>query len=74
MINFIINLQNTQVSVLGLIVQEYKGPVKVIKRVEIAHSFLQSVSNQFYVIILSLPVLFYKWLSKNFSKPTSKNG
>ena len=31
-----------------------KGPVKLIKRVKIAHSFLQSVSNQFYVIILSL--------------------
>ena len=33
-----------------------KGPVKVIKRVKIAHSFLQSVSNQFHVIILSLPM------------------
>ena len=41
---------------------------------KIAHSFLQSVSNQFHVIILSLPMYFYKWLSKNFSKPTSKNG
>ena len=51
-----------------------KGPVKLIKRVKIAHSFLQSVSNQFHVIILSLPMLFYKWLSKNFLKPTSKNG
>ena len=30
-----------------------KGPVKLIKRVQIAHSFLQSVSNQFHVIILS---------------------
>ena len=34
----------------------YKGPVKLIKRVKIAHSFLQSVSNQFQVIILSLPM------------------
>ena len=51
-----------------------KGPVKLIKQVKIAHSALQSVSNQFRVIILSLPVYFYKWLSKNFSKPTSKNG
>ena len=25
----------------------YKGPVKLIKRVKIVHSFLQSVSNQF---------------------------
>ena len=32
----------------------HKGPVKLIKRVKIAHSFLQSVSNQFHVIILSL--------------------
>ena len=51
-----------------------KGPVKLIKRVKIAHSFLQSVPNQFRVIILSLLMYFYKWLSKNFSKPTSKNG
>ena len=49
------------------------GPVKLIKRVKIAHSFLQSVSNQFYAISLSLPVWFYKCLSKNFSKHTSKN-
>ena len=28
-----------------------KGPVKLIKRVKIAHSFLQSVSDQFHVII-----------------------
>ena len=33
-----------------------KGPVKLIMRVKIAHSFLQSVSNQFHVIILSLPM------------------
>ena len=32
-----------------------KGPVKLIKRVKIAHSVLQSVSNQFHVISLSLP-------------------
>ena len=32
-----------------------KGPVKLIKRVKIPHSFLQFVSNQFHVIILSLP-------------------
>ena len=32
-----------------------KGPVKLIKRVKMGHSFLQSVSNQFHVIILSLP-------------------
>ena len=51
-----------------------KGPFKLIKRVKIAHSFLQSLSNQFHIIILSLPMLFYKWLSKNFLKPISKNG
>ena len=33
-----------------------KRPVKLINRVKIAHSFLQSVSDQFHVIILSLPV------------------
>ena len=33
-----------------------KGPAKLIKRVKIAHSFLQSVPNQFHVIILSLPM------------------
>ena len=33
-----------------------KGPVKLIKRVNIAHPFLQSVSDQFHVIILSLPM------------------
>ena len=35
---------------------------KLTKWVKIAYSFLQSVSNQFYVNI------------KNFSKPTSRNG
>ena len=29
-----------------------KGPVKLIKWVKIAHSFLQSVSNQFHIMIL----------------------
>ena len=48
--------------------------VKLIKWVKIAHSLLQSVSDQFHVIILSLPMQFYKWLSNNFSKPKSKNG
>ena len=33
-----------------------KGPVKLIKRVKIAHSLLESVSNQFRVIISSLPM------------------
>ena len=33
-----------------------KGFVKLIKRVNIAYSFLQSVSDQFYVIILSLSI------------------
>ena len=51
-----------------------KGLVKLIKWLKIAHSILQSVSDQFHVIILSLPMEFYKWLLKNFSKLTSKNG
>ena len=34
----------------------YKEPVKLIKPVKIAHSFLQFVSDQFHIIILSLPV------------------
>ena len=34
----------------------HKGPIKLIKRVKIAHSFLQYVLNQFHVIILSLPI------------------
>ena len=33
-----------------------KGPVTLIKRVKIAHSFLQSASNHFHVIILSWPM------------------
>ena len=33
-----------------------KGPVKLIKQVKIVHSFLQFMSDQFYVIILSLPI------------------
>ena len=32
-----------------------KGPVKLINPMKIAHSILQSVSNQFHIIILSLP-------------------
>ena len=40
----------------GNLVLVEKGPVKLIKRVKIAHSFLQSVSDQFHVIILSLPM------------------
>ena len=34
----------------------YKGPVKLIQWVKIAHSFSQSVSNLFHSMILSLPV------------------
>ena len=37
--------------------QDKKGPVKLIKGVKIAHSFLQFVSDQFHIIILSLPLL-----------------
>ena len=48
--------------------------MKLIQRVKIAHSFLQSLSNLFHFINLSLPMQIYTWLSKNFSKATSKNG
>ena len=54
--------------------QTYKGPVKLIQRVKIAHSFLQSALNLFHFIILSLPISIYIELSKNFLKPNSKNG
>ena len=33
-----------------------KGPLKLIKWIKIAHSFLQSLSNLFHFIILSLPI------------------
>ena len=39
-----------------MIGMESKGPVKLIKRVKIAHSFLQSESDQFHDIMLSLPM------------------
>ena len=47
-----------------LIVKDYcfiteifdKGPVKLMQRVKIVHSVSQSVSNQFRVIIFSLPM------------------
>ena len=81
MITFLLDIKslaarlfNQGFSARNLIRTFYKGPVKLIKPVKIAHSFLQSVSDWFHVIILSLPIKFYKWLSKHFSKPTSKNG
>ena len=48
----------------NLIVEDYcfiteifdKGPVNLIKRVKIAHSFSRSVSDQFHIIILNLPL------------------
>ena len=53
---------------------DLEGPVKLIQQVKIvAHSFFKSVSNLFHFIILSLPMYFYIWLSKNFSKPISKH-
>ena len=51
-----------------------RGVVKLIQRLKIAHSFLQSASNLFYFIILNLSMQFYIWLSKNISRPTSKIG
>ena len=52
----------------------WKRTSEAIPAGEKAHSFSQTVSNLFHFIILSLPMWFYIWLSKNFSKPTSKNG
>ena len=43
-----------------------KEPVKLIKRVKIAHSFLQSVSNQFHVIILKLVYVTLQMAIKEF--------
>ena len=50
-----------------------KGPVRLMQRVEIAHSFLRSVSGQFHVVILGLPVCFCASLSGNLSKPAAGN-
>ena len=49
----------------------YKGPVRLMQRVKIAHSFLQSVSNQFHVIILSFSSVV---LQMPVKEPISKNG
>ena len=48
--------------------------LKLIQLVKIADLFLQSVSSLFHVIILSIYMKFYIWLSKNFWNATSKNG
>ena len=69
------NLQNNSKFVKRKFQERFeKGPVKLIQRVKIAHLFLWSVLNLFHFIILSLPTQFCIWLSKNFSKPPSKNG
>ena len=57
---------------IGFIMYIRKRPVKLIQRVKIAHSFLQPVSNLFHFIVLSLPMWFYTWLSKNFPKALLK--
>ena len=44
------------IMLLFLLLNPNQGHVKLMQRVKIAHSFLQSVSNQFHVIILSLPM------------------
>ena len=43
-----------------------EGPVKLIKRVKIAHLFLQSVSNQFHIIILSFAYVVLQMAVKEF--------
>ena len=45
-----------------------KGPVKLIQRVQIAHSFLHVMSKLFQFTILNLSGCFSIHLSKNFSK------
>ena len=57
-----------------IIPQMNKGPVKVIKGVKIAHSFLQSVRSVPRYRFKLAYVILQIWLSKNFSGPTSKNG
>ena len=42
-----------------------KGPVKLIKRVKIAHSFLQSVLNQLYVIVFKLAYVILQMIVKD---------
>ena len=44
------------VSKSSIILGNKKGPVKLMTRVKMAYSFLQSVSDQFHIIILSLPI------------------
>ena len=39
-----------------MLVWGLKGPVKLIQRVKIAHSFSQSVSNLFHFVTLSMPM------------------
>ena len=46
---------------------------KTLQRVKYLIDVLQSESSLFRFIILNLPLQSYIWLSKNFSKPTSKN-
>ena len=44
----------------------FKGPVKLIKWVKIAHSFLQSMSDQFHVIIFKLAYVILQVPVKEF--------
>ena len=63
--------------------KNHKGPVKLIKRVKIAHSFLQSVSDAhefislFYIstcsFIDSFHLLKFTILMKNMQKPSVSN-
>ena len=49
-----------------------KGPVKLIKRVKIAHSFSQSVSNQFRVSHFKLAYAILQMAVKSFRDPLLK--
>ena len=55
-VNLIIQIITQTGHIISRVMEAIKGPVKLIKRVKIAHLFLQSVSDQFHVIILSLPM------------------
>ena len=50
---FVCSNSNPLISLMTFV---QKGPVELFQRVKIAHSFLQSVSNLFHFIILSLPI------------------
>ena len=53
---------------------ESKGPVTLIQWVKIAHSFLQSASDQFLIIILRLAYVILQTAVKEFFETHFQNG